>query len=120
MRARRAAVMVLLAAVSAAAHAVPTFNEVKAGFKPSDVTLLDRRGVPVQTVRVDRTVRRLDWVPLQSMSPALLQAIVLSEDRRFYEHSGVDPHRLHRHAAAVEQGHVGRLERRLHLSLIHI
>jgi len=90
VRARRAAVMVLLAAVSAAAHAVPTFNEVKAGFKPSDVTLLDRRGVPVQTVRVDRTVRRLDWVPLQSMSPALLQAIVLSEDRRFHEHSGVD------------------------------
>ena len=90
MRARRAAVTLLLAVVSAVAHAAPTFAEVKAAFKPSDVTLLDRRGVPVQTVRVDRTLRRLDWVPLQSMSPALLQAIVLSEDRRFHEHSGVD------------------------------
>jgi len=90
VRVRRAAVMVLLAAVSAAAHAVPAFSEVKAAFKPSDVTLLDRRGVPLQTVRVDTTVRRLDWVPLQAMSPALLQAIVLSEDRRFHEHSGVD------------------------------
>ena len=37
-----------------------------------------------------RPVRRLPWVPLDDMSPALLQAIVLSEDQRFYEHSGVD------------------------------
>jgi len=41
-------------------------------------------------VRVDKNVRRLAWVPLAEMSPALLQAVVLSEDRRFYEHSGVD------------------------------
>ena len=52
--------------------------------------ILDRHGVAVQTVRIDRTVRRLAWVPLQDVSPALLHAIVLSEDRRFYEHSGVD------------------------------
>ena len=38
----------------------------------------------------DLGVRRLAWVPLADISPALLQAIVLSEDRRFWEHSGVD------------------------------
>ncbi|MGY4831783.1 penicillin-binding protein 1C [Sphaerotilaceae bacterium SBD11-9] len=79
-----------LALVSGAAQAVPAFSEVKAAYKPSDVTLLDRHGTPIQTVRVDRSVRRLPWVPLREVSPALLQAIVLSEDRRFYEHSGVD------------------------------
>ncbi len=72
------------------AQAVPGFADVKAAHVPSDLTLLDRHGVPIQTVRVDDSVRRLRWVPLDEMSPALLQAIVLSEDRSFHEHSGID------------------------------
>ncbi|MEO8058989.1 MAG: penicillin-binding protein 1C [Burkholderiales bacterium] len=86
----RVGVALSLAVCAAAAQALPTFAEVKAAHRPSDITLLDRHGVPVQTLRVDKTVRRLPWVALADMSPALLQAIVLSEDRRFYEHSGVD------------------------------
>ena len=46
--------------------------------------------MPVQTLRVDKSVRRLYWLPLGDTSPALLRAIVLSEDKRFHEHSGVD------------------------------
>jgi len=84
------AVAVLAMAAASAARALPTFGEVRAAHRPSDVVLTDRHGVPIQTLRVDRQVRRLAWVPLGEMSPALLQAIVLSEDRRFYEHSGVD------------------------------
>ncbi len=80
----------LLAAGAAHAQDVPRFAQVKAAHRPSDVTLLDRRGVPLQTLRVDMAVRRLPWVPLADISPALLQAIVLSEDKRFYEHSGID------------------------------
>ncbi len=76
--------------IAPSAHALPTFAEVRAAHRPSDVTLLDHNGEPLQTLRVDRNIRRLAWVPLAEMSPALLQAIVLSEDRRFYEHSGVD------------------------------
>jgi penicillin-binding protein 1C len=72
------------------ALAVPTFDAVRAAHRPSDITLIDRHGVAIQTVRVDKSVRRLAWVPLADLSPALLQAIVASEDRRFYEHSGVD------------------------------
>ena len=41
-------------------------------------------------MRVDKAVRRLAWTPLAEMSPALLTAIVLSEDRRFWDHAGVD------------------------------
>jgi penicillin-binding protein 1C len=35
-------------------------------------------------------VRRGQWVALADVSPALRTALVLSEDKRFYEHSGVD------------------------------
>jgi penicillin-binding protein 1C len=72
------------------AQALPTFADVRTAHRPSDATLFDRDGVPLQTLRTDASVRRLAWVPLADMSPALLQAIVLSEDQRFYEHSGVD------------------------------
>ncbi len=79
-----------LICASAAALGVPSFGDVKAAHRPSDVTVLDRHGVPVQTLRTDDQVRRLPWVALNDMSPALLQAIVLSEDRNFYAHSGID------------------------------
>jgi penicillin-binding protein 1C len=87
---RAAALLLACGLWAGAAHAVPSFGEVKAAHKPSDVTLVDRHGTPIQTVRVDKTVRRLPWVPLTDISPALLHAIVLSEDQRFYQHSGVD------------------------------
>ncbi len=72
------------------AWALPSFNEVKAAHRPSDLTLLDRHGMPIQTRRLDHSVRRLPWVGLPDLSPALLQAIVLSEDQRFWQHGGVD------------------------------
>lgn len=77
-------------AMPLAAQALPSFAEVRSAHRPSDLVLLDRHGVPVQTLRVDKSVRRLAWVPIEDMSPALRRAIVLSEDRRFHEHSGVD------------------------------
>ena len=78
------------ALVTAPASATPTFAEVRAAHRASDVTLQDRHGTPVQTLRVDASVRRLAWVPLQDLSPALVSAIVLGEDQRFWQHSGVD------------------------------
>ncbi|WP_127996017.1 penicillin-binding protein 1C [Piscinibacter defluvii] len=81
---------VVLCAAAVDARAVPSFAEVRAAHRPSDLTLLDRRGEPIQTLRVDDTVRRLPWVPLEHMSPALRNAIVLSEDRRFWQHGGID------------------------------
>lgn len=89
-RLRRGLAAAALLAVAGLAQAVPRFDEVRAAHAVSDLTLLDRQGVPLQTLRVDATVRRLDWVPLHDLSPAMLQAIVLSEDRRFWAHAGVD------------------------------
>ncbi len=32
----------------------------------------------------------LDWVALADVSPAMSAALVAAEDKRFYEHAGVD------------------------------
>lgn len=69
---------------------LPSFQSVRATHQPSDLTLLDRHGEPLQTARRDMTVRRLPWVALSDISPAMRTAIVLSEDQRFWQHSGVD------------------------------
>ena len=82
--------LALAAAVALPAHAIPTFTEVRQDFKPSDTLVLSQEGEIVQRLRTDATVRRGQWVPLADVSPALRAALVLSEDKRFYEHSGVD------------------------------
>ena len=73
-----------------AAWALPTFAQARDGFLPSDTLILSREGEVLQRLRVDATVRRGQWVALADVSPALRQALVLSEDKRFFEHSGVD------------------------------
>lgn len=75
---------------SVAAYALPTFDEVKQQFQSSETLLLSREGEVLQRLRTDATVRRGQWLALDDISPALRTALVLSEDRRFYEHSGVD------------------------------
>ncbi|VVD59621.1 penicillin-binding protein 1C [Pandoraea terrigena] len=78
----------LLAAVPA--HAVPSFDEVHRDWRASDWILLDRHGEPLQRLRADMQAQRGDWVTLADVSPAFRQALIASEDKRFYEHSGVD------------------------------
>ncbi|MDO9259904.1 MAG: penicillin-binding protein 1C [Polaromonas sp.] len=88
---RRAAVAIfLIAAIAHPAWAVATFDDVKREYRPSDTLVLDRGGEVIQRLRTDATVRRGQWVALTEVSPALRTALVLSEDKRFYEHSGVD------------------------------
>jgi len=86
----RIALCVVLLAEPLAAHALPTFDDVRTQWRSSDWLLLSRDGVPLQRTRIDKTERRGDWVALADVSPALREAIVVSEDKRFYEHSGVD------------------------------
>ncbi|MBO9514717.1 MAG: penicillin-binding protein 1C [Variovorax sp.] len=80
-----------LAALPAqAAWALASFEQVRRDFHPSDTRVLDRDGLLLQRVRTDADVRRGQWIALADISPALRTAMVLSEDKRFYEHSGVD------------------------------
>ena len=69
---------------------VPTFAIVRAGYVPSDAWLLDRHGEVIASRRIRYDVRRLEWVPLSDVSPALVIAIVEGEDRQFWHHHGVE------------------------------
>jgi len=71
-------------------YALPTFEDVKKSYKKSDAVLLDRHGVVIHELRVDAKGRRLDWKALKDISPALITAVLHTEDKRFYEHHGVD------------------------------
>jgi penicillin-binding protein 1C len=83
-----AAVLVLLGAMSPPPP--PTFPTVRAAWRPSDAALHDRHGEVLHERRVDPARRRLAWTPLDDVSPALVMAVLASEDRRFREHAGVD------------------------------
>ena len=53
------------------------------------VQILDRAGIPL-TVTYRNRWNIHDYVPLHEIPPLLQQAVVASEDRRFYRHHGVD------------------------------
>jgi len=90
LRVRAARAAVCAACIAGTAHALPSFEQVRAAHRPSDIPLLDRHGSVVQWLRADTGARRGPWVGLADVSPALREAIVLSEDRRFWAHGGVD------------------------------
>jgi penicillin-binding protein 1C len=71
-------------------RALPSYQEVRRGTIPSDSLLLDRNGEVLQEMRVDKARRRLDWTPLPEISPALIEAVIAAEDRRFFGHPGID------------------------------
>lgn len=85
---RLAAVLAL--AWPAAGWALPSYEEVRAAHTSSDALLLDRNGEVLHRLRMDGTARRGAWTSLADISPAMRHAMVVSEDKRFYEHSGVD------------------------------
>lgn len=81
---------VVCAGLALPARALPTFDEVKAAHTASETRVLDRHGEALQRLRTNPRLRQGDWVALPEVSSALRQALVFSEDRRFYEHAGVD------------------------------
>ena len=95
-RARRAAACASALAFAAAAWLavattdVPSFDAVRTGHRPTDVPLLDRHGTIVHELRTDPRERRLAWTPLSAIAPALVDAVIAAEDRRFRSHGGVD------------------------------
>ena len=97
-----AAVLAALLLLAPSARAVPGFDEARARHRPSDLLLLDRHGEVLDARRVDLDRRRLEWTPLDRVAPALRRAVVVSEDRRFVEHGGVD-------ARALAAGAIARL-----------
>ncbi len=71
-------------------QALPAYERVASAWKPSESWLYDRNGQLIDSIRVDFHARRLDWVPLVKISEPVRQIVVASEDKRFFDHGGVD------------------------------
>jgi len=83
-------IVILLMLAANAAHAAPSYEDVRSTRSVSDAVLMDRHGVVIHELRVDPNGRRLSWVSFADVSPALVKAVVRSEDKRFTSHHGVD------------------------------
>ena len=79
------------AILSVLLHPAPSFESVRAATRSSEAVLLDRHGVEIERLRLDRSRRMLDWIPLDATSPTLQKAVIAAEDQHFYWHPGVDP-----------------------------
>ena len=80
----------LVAGLYLSGPVLPSFDEVRASHRLSDAVLTDRHGSVIHEMRVDPVGRRLEWVALADVSPALTRVIVAAEDKRFQQHDGVD------------------------------
>ncbi|MCC6926855.1 penicillin-binding protein 1C [Novosphingobium sp.] len=69
---------------------VPAYADLKRSWKSSEAWLHARDGSLLSEVRVDFAQRRLAWVPLGEIAPALGQDVIGLEDHRFLKHGGVD------------------------------
>ncbi|MBF0405515.1 MAG: penicillin-binding protein 1C [Nitrospirae bacterium] len=67
-----------------------SYQQVRDSYKASEAVLLDRNMEVIHELRIDTKGRRLAWQPLKDISPAVVQAIIHTEDKRFYAHHGVD------------------------------
>ena len=83
-------ILVLLIGCHNSALAIPSFKQVQQNFLSSDAILTDRKGVAIHQLRINPKERKLAWVKLEDVSPALRMALITSEDKRFYQHGGVD------------------------------
>ncbi|MDX2193701.1 MAG: penicillin-binding protein 1C [Gemmatimonadales bacterium] len=77
-----------VAVLGAAWIARPLPPPVVPGAVPG-LVLVDRHGLPLRTARRDDGARQL-WRPLAELDPDLVTAFVVTEDRRFRAHGGVD------------------------------
>jgi penicillin-binding protein 1C len=69
---------------------IPSPAQVREEYRLSEGYLLDRHGALLQQIRLSFNGRRAEWVKLEDMSPALVAAVIQSEDQRFYSHRGID------------------------------
>ncbi len=69
---------------------LPPPSAVTAKWQPSEAWLYDRNEQLIDSARVSFTARRLAWVKLADISPALVETVIAQEDKRFRAHGGVD------------------------------
>jgi penicillin-binding protein 1C len=97
---------VLIVAAAAFVELVPFPEELLERGRVTPLRVLDREGRLLRAgLSPDGTRGR--WVPLAEISPWLVEATIVAEDRRFREHWGVDPLAIAR--AAKDDAAAGRI-----------
>ena len=71
---------------SPSAMAVPN----SANYVSSQTRVLDSEGNLLHTLRTDLSVRRGQWTALPEISPVVIDLVLKAEDKRFWDHGGVD------------------------------
>jgi penicillin-binding protein 1A len=67
----------------------PSISDLRKAKSEVPTVVLSSDGVVLaEFKRVNR-----EWVPLSKISPAVVNALIATEDRRFYQHHGIDVHR---------------------------
>ncbi|WP_404714299.1 penicillin-binding protein 1C [Sphingomonas sp. MMS24-J13] len=82
--------IVIALALWTAPPPMPSYAATRGDWRSSEAWLRDRDGRLLDTVRIDYSLRRLDWVPLDRIAPTLRDAVIAGEDKRFATHGGVD------------------------------
>ncbi|HKG90628.1 MAG TPA: biosynthetic peptidoglycan transglycosylase, partial [Gemmatimonadaceae bacterium] len=101
-----AAALALGAAAAAAWVMWPLPAGLVAPASAPGLTLQDRHGLPLRTTRA-ADGSRMRWVRIEEIDPDVLVAFLAVEDRRFYEHRGVDLRAVGR--AFRDNLHAGRI-----------
>lgn len=104
---RRAAILLLCALVSLLVMAAVRFwpRPPLSAYAPSSTAVFDDKGRLLRLTLASDDQYRL-WTPLAEVSPQLVQALLLHEDRHFYWHPGINPAALVRAASATYSGGV--------------
>lgn len=69
---------------------LPRYEQVRGSYQSSDLFLLDRDHKVLHQWRQDTRSRSFAWSPLNEISPAMISAVLKSEDKYFYQHPGFD------------------------------
>ncbi len=69
---------------------LPDYLQVRGAWRPSEAWLYDRHGTLIDSARVNFAARRLAWTALDKVAPVTRETLLRAEDKRFYQHGGVD------------------------------
>ena len=97
---------VLTAVTTGAWILMPLPDDVLAAEASPGVRIEDRNGVLLRSTR-SADGSRSQWVPLAAMDPDLILAFIAVEDRRFWDHPGIDVRAVGR--AARDNARAGRI-----------
>src|SRR4030043_330924 len=78
--------LVLSLLLTEAADALPSFEEVRQSYTTSESLLVDRHGKLLHELRTDKSRRRLGWTSLKNISTAFQEAVIHTEENRFWRH----------------------------------